>query len=74
MPVGHTLKVVNTADGYGVKADLGAKYGQPIRTTTGVYATVEWQTDKDVVTFIDVARGAFSVEYRPRETGASRGL
>lgn len=68
------LKVLNPADGYGVRAELMGRYGQPVRVTRGTYATTEWLTDSEIVTFIDVAGGAFSVEYRPRSTAEANGL
>ena len=67
-----TLKVINPSDGYGVKSELMGKYGKPTtRTSDG---TTEWQTDTEVITFIDVWGRSFSVEYRPRSTDASKGL
>jgi len=67
-----TLKVINPSDGYGVKSELMGKYGKPTtRTSDG---TTEWQTDTEVITFIDVWGRSFSVEYRRRSTDASKGL
>ena len=67
-----TLKVINPSDGYGVKSELMGKYGKP--TTRTADGTTEWQTDTEVITFIDVWGRSFSVEYRPRSTDASKGL
>jgi hypothetical protein len=65
-----TLKVINPSDGYGVKSELMGKYGKPTRTSDG---TTEWQTDTEVITFIDVWGRSFSVEYSRDQLMRPRG-